>query len=113
MFKKYDEKIRSILSNIDSDNNWKYILENHQRMILHIQNERLIHLIVTVFVGIIMTLGSYLTIVTERVELIYFCFPLLILFIAYLLHSRFLENTTQSWYLIEDQIIEIIKPINF
>jgi len=104
MFKKYDFEIIKIISNEDSSLNWKDIWENHLRMISHIQHERLIHLLVTIFVGIVMSIGSFITIVTQKIELLIFCIPLLILFIAYLLHYRFLENTTQRWYLLEENI---------
>lgn len=29
---------------------------------------------------------------------------LLLLFLGYILHYRYLENTTQSWYVLEDEI---------
>jgi len=103
MFKEYDAFIHKQLRE-EGGKNWEIILEKHKRYIMFIQHERLIHLLVTVFVGTIMSFGSFITIVTQKTELLLFCIPLLILFIAYLLHYRFLENTTQSWYRIEDTL---------
>jgi len=104
MFNIYDLKIKSILAKKTSDVDWENILEYHKIMISRIQHERLIHLIVTVFVGIVLSITSLVVIITTNVNLLFFCALLLFLFIAYLLHYRFLENTTQNWYKLEDEI---------
>lgn len=104
MFKNYDLKIKGILSGSSKDINWKSVLKYHQLMISRIQHERLIHLLVTIFVGIAMTLASLLIILTGSSTLLLLDIPLLMLFVGYLFHYRFLENTTQNWYKIEDQI---------
>jgi len=95
-----------LLSESGIDTNWKKTLENHKEMISKIQHERLIHLLVTMFVGSIMILSSFIVIVTKQPELLIISFPLLILFIAYIFHYRFLENTTENWYLLEEEIIK-------
>lgn len=104
MLKTYDTKIKKILSAKTSDTDWKNVLENHREMITKIQHERLIHLLVTIFVGIVMSTSSFITIITKKPDLLIFCILLLFLFLSYLVHYRFLENTTQNWYLLEDQI---------
>jgi hypothetical protein len=104
MFKTYDVKIKEILSGKFTDINWPNVLENHKEMMVRIQHERLIHLLVTIFVGIILSASFFITIITKKPDLVIFCIPLLFLFLGYLLHYRFLENTTQNWYLLEDQI---------
>lgn len=107
----YDSKIKDILVKKSSDVNWENILEHHKTMISRIQHERLIHLIVTVFVGLVLSVTSLVTIVTVNSSLLIFCVLLLFLFIAYLLHYRFLENTTQSWYGLEDEIrLKLLSP---
>jgi hypothetical protein len=106
MFKTYDIKIKKILADESKDENWKEILKTHKLMIKRIQHERLIHLLVTIFVGIVMVLSLLTTIITEKVILGLLDIPLLILFTAYIFHYRFLENTTQSWYKLEDRIIK-------
>jgi uncharacterized membrane protein len=108
MFKKYDEEIKKIISDKSSDTDWKKILEKHQRMISHIQHERLIHLIVTMFVGLVMSIGAFIIIITQKPDLLLFVLFLLILFVAYLFHYRFLENTTQNWHEVEEKIISKI-----
>lgn len=104
MFKSYDLKIKEILSNKPEGTNWKGVLKNHQLMLSRIQHERLIHLLVTIFVGIVMTLTFLTTTVTQIQVLVLLDLILIILFTGYIFHYRFLENTTQSWYKLEDEI---------
>jgi len=104
MFKIYDEKIKKILSDKVLNTDWKEILKHHQRMISLIQHERLIHLLVTIFVGLIMSIGAFITIIIQASTLLIFVVSLFALFVAYLFHYRFLENTTQNWYKIEEEI---------
>jgi hypothetical protein len=108
MFKAYDEEIKKLLSSKSSSVDWRSVLENHKKMILRIQHERLIHLLVTIFVGTIMSISSFITIITRKPDLLIFCIPLLFLFLGYIFHYRFLENTTQGWYLVEDNIKKIL-----
>jgi len=105
MFKAYDEKIKKTFSEKALNIDWKEILEHHQRMISRIQHERLMHLLVTIFVGLVMSIGAFITVIIQKPDLLIFVIFLLVLFIVYLFHYRFLENTTQSWYKIEEEII--------
>jgi hypothetical protein len=106
MFKDYDKYIKNLLTSSKQNEDWKIVLENHELMIAQIQHERLIHLLVTIFVGISMLLCTLTTIITLVPYLFYLDIPLLILFLAYIIHYRFLENTTQSWYKITVKIRE-------
>lgn len=104
MFKKYDHEIKDLLKNGNSGGDWKKILLRHQLMIKRIQHERLIHLIVTVFVGICLILFFLATLTTGNFLLAILTIVFLVLFTAYIFHYRFLENTTQFWYTLEDEI---------
>lgn len=104
MFQNYDKKIKKTLSANMPSTDWKSVLENHKEMIAIIQHERLIHLLVTIFVGSIMSASSFIVIATRQIELLIIAIPLLLLFTAYLFHYRYLENTTQSWYVLEEEI---------
>lgn len=104
MFKKYDLEIKETLSKKSSDTNWKEVLDTHKTMIARIQHERLIHLLVMLFVGIIMSISFFMIIITGKPDLLLIGSLLLVLFLAYLFHYRFLENTTQNWYKLEDEI---------
>jgi len=112
MFKTYDIEVKKLLSTKSSSADWKGILENHKVMILRIQHERLIHLMVTIFVGIVLSASVFVTIITKELYLLIFCVPLLFLFLAYLFHYRFLENTTQDWYVFEDDIKKLLNENN-
>lgn len=105
MFKKYNAEIIKILESSTSDINWKDVNARHTLMLSWIQHERLIHLLVTIFVGITMCLFCITTIVTDKVVLVFLDIPLMMLFIGYIFHYMFLENTTQRWY----QLDELIK----
>ncbi|MFA6081130.1 MAG: hypothetical protein WC741_01865 [Patescibacteria group bacterium] len=104
MFKSYDTKIKKILEEKNPETDWKKVLKNHQVMIKRIQHKRLIHLLVTIFVGLVMSTSTFITIAVKTTGLLFFCIPLAMLFIGYIFHYRFLENTTQNWYLLEDII---------
>lgn len=118
MFKKYNDSIQKKLlssknhittSEATSSENWDQTLKEHLSMISIIQHERLIHLLVTIFVGISMLLCCLATIVTDKVFLIFLDLPLLTLFLAYVFHYFYLENTTQSWYLLTQEIKVLIN----
>jgi uncharacterized membrane protein len=98
--------IKKTLSDKSENADWKEILKTHKLMIERIQHERLIHLLVTIFVGLVMVLSLLATVISENIILAFLDIPLLILFTAYIFHYRFLENTTQGWYKIEDSIKE-------
>jgi len=104
MFKTYDKKIGEMLLEKNSEYNWDKVLEHHRTMIFRIQHERLIHLLVTIFVGLVMSSAAFITLATKNTYLIIIVILLTGLFVAYLFHYRFLENTTQKWYRLEDEI---------
>ena len=62
------------------------------------QHERLIHLIVTVFVGICAVLFFAMGLFAENILLIILAFITLILFTFYIFHYYFLENSVQKLY---------------
>ena len=109
MYKKHDRRIKEILDYTEGDVDWKEILKEHKDMIKIIQHERLIHLLVTIFVGITFSLFCVTTIITGNLMLGLLDFLLLFLFLGYIFHYRFLENTTQSWYALTDKIKEKVK----
>ena len=62
------------------------------------QHERLIHLIVTVFVGIATILFFGIGLLTDNIFFIVLALITLILFAFYILHYYFLENSVQKLY---------------
>jgi hypothetical protein len=109
MYSEYQKKIRKLLSSDSPSTNWNVALETHLSMISVIQHERIIHLMVTIFVGVAMILTCLTTIVTGKPYLLLLDFPLIALFMGYIFHYRYLENTTQSWYKITDLLREKVS----
>ena len=66
--------------------------------IIFFQHERLVHLIVTFFVGIAMVLFFIGFIITENVYVFILFSILLCLFIPYIFHYYYLENNVQKLY---------------
>ena len=62
------------------------------------QHERLIHLIVTVFVGLATLIFFGLGLITELIPLLILGIITLILFAFYIVHYYFLENSVQKLY---------------
>ncbi len=106
MFKKYDIELKNLLTKNSGDTDWEKALDRHRLMLTRITHERLIHLLVTLFVGFVMSITFYAAILSENVYMVILGIPLLVLFVFYLLHYRFLENTTQKWYGYEDQLTQ-------
>jgi hypothetical protein len=109
MFKTYDLKIKKLLADKPEGANWKKVLAHHKLMVARIQHERLIHLIVTVFVGIVLMSSFFVTLLSTLPWLLLLDSILTILFLAYIFHYRFLENTTQNWYKLEDGILNLLQ----
>jgi hypothetical protein len=77
-----------------------------ERWIAYFQHERLIHLIVTVFVGIADMLSMLIIFYAATYFAIALTVLLTILFIFYIAHYFTLENNTQKLYKLMDAILE-------
>ena len=73
-------------------------LDDFKVMVGYFEHERLIHLIVTVFVGLISILFLLFGIMLENITLLLLFYIALALFIPYILHYYFLENGVQKLY---------------
>lgn len=95
--KTYLEKIDNILKK-DKIKDKEKTLKDHLIQIKFFQHERLIHLIVTVFVGTIAILFLLFGLFLNNI-LLFLLFALtFLLFIPYILHYYFLENGVQKLY---------------
>lgn len=79
-------------------------LLNIQIWISHLQHERLIHLIVTTFVGIADMISIVILLIASNYAAFALSALLTILFIFYIIHYYFLENGVQKLYKLEDKI---------
>lgn len=80
-------------------------LDYHLIQIEQFQHERLIHLIVTVFVGTLAILFLLFGLLIENIGLLIAFLGLLCLFIPYILHYYLLENNVQKMYYQYDKLI--------
>lgn len=81
-------------------------LDYHLIQIAQFQHERLIHLIVTVFVGTLAILFLLFGLLIENIGLLIAFLGLLFLFIPYILHYYLLENNVQKMYYQYDQLLK-------
>ena len=99
--KEYIEEVEKKIENKEITKEYKNDMLNY---ISFYQHERLIHLIVTVFVGICAVLLFLAMMCFEQIILIAIFIILLLLFIPYIFHYYFLENSIQKLYLLYKDI---------
>ena len=100
MQQKLNKHIKNI-DNILKENKIKNkdeLIKNHLKQIEFYQHERLIHLIVTVFVGIVMAIFFIGGLILENILVLLLFILTLLLFIPYILHYYVLENGVQKMY---------------
>lgn len=95
--KEYIEEVEKKIKNKEITKEYKNDMLNY---ISFYQHERLIHLIVTVFVGICAVLFFLAMICFEQIILIPIFIIILLLFTPYIFHYYFLENSIQKLYLL-------------
>lgn len=98
----YHTQIEKLVAENPSKHDWKKELKFFQTKLLHLQIERIIHLLVTLTVGIATLISCFVTMTFPLVPLFILDGILMVLFFAYILHYRKLENTAQSWYSLHD-----------
>ncbi|MBQ3297993.1 MAG: hypothetical protein IJG97_04215 [Bacilli bacterium] len=87
----------------------KLTKEELSDMLIHIkfyQHERLIHLLVTIFVGLGTIMFFGIAISNEMLAFVIVALITLILFFFYIFHYYFLENTVQELYDLYDSLKE-------
>lgn len=95
--KEYLTDIDNIISN-EKNTNLSQIINNHLTQIKFFQHERLVHLIVTVFVGSMTILFLLFGLLTNNIYLYILFAATFILFIPYIFYYYFLENGVQKLY---------------
>jgi len=104
------EDIEQLLKNDSAQTNWSQEIDWFNKQLKHLQHERLIHLIVTLAVGIASIISFSTTLFHPIVPIFFLDFILISLFTAYIFHYRKLENTTQYWYSILKKIKKKSSP---
>lgn len=102
--RKHENYIKEMLTKTLDYETVKKLGEYHNRQIQWMQHERIVHLIVTLFICLFMLLSFGFTIIKTSMPTIALSVLLLILSIAYIIHYYRLENSVQRWYLLSDRI---------
>lgn len=95
--KNHITKIDNLLKE-DKIKHKEELLEEQLTQISFFQHERFVHLLVTVFVGIIAILFFLFGILLEEIMILLLFIISLLLFIPYILHYYHLENGIQRMY---------------
>jgi len=85
----------------------KETIEYHAQKIQYFQHERLVHLLVTLTIGIALLISVLATLSMNQLILYIIDGLLFILFVPYIFHYRGLENGIQRLYKISDQFYRI------
>ena len=105
--KSYEKWLNSQLEDPSCD--FERLLQLHESFIKWIQNERLVHLIVTLFTGSGLLFSVYLLVSEDS----FFSGMLMVLlgalFGIYIIHYFRLENTVQRWYITYLEIWKRLK----
>ena len=106
---KLKEYIKGLEEKIVKKNIDKNLDEEVLTWIQFFQHERLVHLVVTFFVGICMILFLLGALYFENLTLLILFLLTLCLFIPYIFHYYYLENGTQKLYDLYFKIKELSK----
>lgn len=102
--KQHESWIRKRLAEEHDPKACRVIRAIHEEMIARMQHERMIHLIVTLFVALFTLLAVGFAVLTHWM----FAFALSVVLIgltsAYLVHYFRLENGVQRWYRLSDEL---------
>ena len=100
----YQRKIEQLIKGNSNDTDWQEESNYFQIKLEYLQHERLIHLLVTLTVGLACLISCLFSLSYYLVPLFILDSILMFLFLAYIIHYRKLENTTQSCYQTLDKI---------
>jgi len=80
------------------------LLRDHYRHIQWLQHERLVHLLVMLFVALVLLVVFVITLISPGMMIGLLLLILIVLTGFYIHHYYFLENTVQRWYRLADQL---------
>ena len=97
ILKEHINKINNLLKE-EKINNIDEVINQHLKQIEFYQHERLVHLIVTVFVGTMCVLFLLASLFLENILILLLFLLTFILFVPYIFHYYALENGVQKMY---------------
>jgi cell division protein FtsW (lipid II flippase) len=102
--KKHESYVQDMLGKNPDKEKLRELFEYHDKQIHWMQHERLVHLIVMLFVCFFTLLVFGFAVIRTSVPSIILFVILLVLSVAYIVHYYRLENGVQKWYLISNEI---------
>lgn len=100
----HQQMMKNKLSSIENKKELDELLEVHETRLHYFQHERLIHLLVTLAVGIVLVMSIFMTLVIPHAIFFLIDILLCMLFVPYIFHYRKLENGVQNLYKLGDEI---------
>ena len=101
--KRHEAFIRGRLASADGAD-WAGLARFHRTQIDYLQQERLAHLLVTLFFGLCTLLVLLFLVVHPQVLVGILVLLLLVLLVPYVVHYYRLENGLQGWYTLANEI---------
>ena len=102
--KRHERYVKDVLEKNPDKEKLKELLAYHDKQIQWMQHERLVHLIVMLFVCLFTLLSFGFTVMRTSTPSLILSALLIILSVAYVIHYYRLENDVQKWYLLSNQI---------
>lgn len=102
--KEHEARMQAALETAGEDFDWKGLAECHRLRIGRFQHERLVHLLVMLFVGLFALLAFFAFIAHPELGMGALVVLLLCLLIPYIAHYFRLENGVQRLYRLADEI---------
>ena len=102
--KKHQRYIEEMLDKNLNKEELKDLLDYHDKQIRWMQHERLVHLIVMLFVCLFTLLLFGFTILNPTLPCFALSALLVVLAVAYIIHYYRIENSVQKWYDLSNRI---------
>lgn len=108
-YREHEASVTRALKNKQAKTDWPKLLLLHHKRLKFLQHERLVHLLVMLAFSAFSLLSFFALLLTSRLEVILLSAIFLITAIIYVGHYYYLENTTQRWYKLSDELEKRIK----
>jgi cell division protein FtsW (lipid II flippase) len=102
--KKHEGYIKEMLEKNPDNEKLRELFAYHDKQIQWMQHERLVHLIVMLFVCLFTLIIFGFAVIHTSMPFIALFVVLLVLSVAYIIHYFRLENGVQRWYSISNEI---------
>ena len=109
--KEHENFIKDRLNSNDENYDFLELKNIHQQKIKYVQNERIAHLLVTLFFGLYLLIAIGFSAFKSGPEMFFLIILLLILVVFYVFHYFFLENSIHKWYNLTDEIDKKIRKV--